>query len=540
MGNDVRFDCCDKRTRWRLNAVRHRNPSVRHGRVTLSFGFGQNGEMSEAGGCELKTARPQWTSLAIQVLPVVAGVLAIVTRRLIMTGGDSWGAFFTLFGFQLGVALPLLAAHLAAYRLRAAIAGLLWLLAFGLYPLLLPLPGVSEGYFVAGDWVMMAIFSACGLLLRQRKDGRFIDVLQRLPLTLDTAVTAVLGLWVLAATSLFISTPDPVNNQPLDIWFDGARIAENPVLFLSYLLQFSFVAFLLFAYYWLCRHLLVHHLLRENGWIAFLSASIAFLAVAPPLMGSLVIALPLNEPHWTILPSETANAFAFTNYAFAFAMWVIICPIVMVSERLLQERSEAMNRHEQVRAELLHLQHQINPHFLFNTLNTLYALCLRDRVASAQAVVKLSDLLRYSVYEGQEDWVPLDAEITHLDNYLDLQNLRFGQRCEILAHWPRDADQYHIPPQMLLILVENAFKHGIELSDRPSRIIIQLVIADRRICFTCVNSPVSDRSDGQSAGVGLTNLRRRLELLCGEDFVLKSERQGDSWHAELELEPRLC
>lgn len=480
----------------------------------------------------------RWRALAFQALPILAGVMIIPIRRQHMIGTENWSDFLTVLGIEAVAALPLLAAHLAAYRVPAGTALFLWISAFGLYPFYAPVIGFEKNYLPVGDWLIFMLLSAVGLLSGRRERGGLVDTLQRLPISLDGAIALLLGLWALAATFLFISTPDPVNNQPLYVWFNGPRIAEHPGLFLGYLLQFAFVASLLFAFYWACRYWLVRRLLLEHGWVIFLSASIVFWAMATPLIGSLIVLIPLNEPHWTILPSETPNPFAPINFAFSFVLWAIICPIVLVSERLLQEKSEAMSRHEAVRAELTHLQQQINPHFLFNTLNTLYALCLRDNQASAQAVVKLSDLLRYSVYEGQEEWVSLEGEITHLDNYLDLQRLRFGKRCSIETRWLDDAGQYRIPPQMLIMLVENAFKHGIEKSDQPGRLAIDLTVEADRMRFTCVNSPVAIADS--ATGLGLANLKRRLELLYGDDFVLTSDRQGDTWHAALQMGLKPC
>ena len=488
----------------------------------------------------LETTPVRWKALAMQALPIVAGVLLITMRQVQRAGADDWGTFAMTFVMEMATALPLLLAHLAATRLPRGIAAILWVAVFALAPFILPLLLPAKDGIFFTHWVLLGVLSAVSLLFGRREDGGFLDILQRLPITLDGTIAALLGAWVLAVSLLFISTPDPVNNQPLSVWFDGARIVGNPGLFLGYLLQFGFVASLLFFYYWVCRHWLVRRVLRKRGWIMFGLASLVFWVLATPILASLVIPIPLNEPHWTILPSETPNPFAPTNYGFSFVLWAIACPIVLASERLLQERGEAMSRHERVRAELTQLQQQINPHFLFNTLNTLYALCLRDNRASAEAVVKLSDLLRYSVYEGQEEWIGLDREIEQLKNYLALQELRFGKRCTVTTDWPQDAAAYCIPPQMLIMLVENAFKHGVEPSDQPSKLDIALVIDGQRMRFTCANQPIAVAKDGKNDGVGLANLRRRLELMFGDDFTLESGRQGDAWHAELQLELRPC
>jgi hypothetical protein len=216
--------------------------------------------------------------------------------------------------------------------------------------------------------------------------GRILSIVRRSPITLDNAVFAVIALWTLAATSLFASTPDAVNNQPLRIWVDADRFVSNPLEVVSYLLQFTIVAGLLWGFYWINRYVLIRRVLHKEGWIALAFASLATWIVYTPLAGQLILFLPLNPPHWSLLPSENHNPFDTANYGFTFILWATITPVILASERLLAERSEAMGRHAQVRAELQVLQQQINPHFLFNSLNTVYVLCLKNSAASAEAL----------------------------------------------------------------------------------------------------------------------------------------------------------
>lgn len=185
------------------------------------------------------------------------------------------------------------------------------------------------------------------------------------------------------------------------------------------------------------------------------------------------------------------------------------------------------------------MQQQINPHFLFNTLNTLYALCLKDRGESAAAVVKLSDLLRYVVYRGQNERVGLDEEISYLSNYLNLQQLRFGHRCTVQTVWPQPPDGLGLPPLLLIMLVENAFKHGVEPTDGPCTVHISAKVAGRRLQFECSNSVV-DEAQARAPGVGLANLRRRLELLYGQGYTLSVGPAQGQWCAKLELELEPC
>jgi len=479
----------------------------------------------------------EWGAAALPMLAVA--LLGALSRQQAMGDAD-WPSFLTQFAILLAGCLPLVAAHLAASRLADARGLAAWLAGFVLLPLLLAWAGADAYPLETRHWIMAAGFSLISLLAGSARSGKVLLALSRLPVTLDGAITAFVAIFVLMAASMFASIPDPVNNQPFTVWFDPVHIATHPLASLGYLAQFGFVGGLILGFYWCCRQVLVRRVLRDYGWVTFLLASLVFWILYSPLAASLALLLPLNPAHWSLLPSENHNPFDPFNYTFSATGWAIFTPLILVSERLLGERSAAIRRHEQARAELHMLHQQINPHFLFNSLNTLYALCLNDRASSAEAVVKLSDLLRYVVYQGGREQVGLDEEIAYLCNYIDLQLLRFGQRCQVVCHWPADAYRFRIPPLLLIMLVENAFKHGVEPVEGLSTIDIALELDGARMHFTCHNQPLDRFAGSNGGGVGLANLRRRLEILFDEDFVLSSAPDGHGWNAALSLDLRPC
>jgi LytS/YehU family sensor histidine kinase len=289
----------------------------------------------------------------------------------------------------------------------------------------------------------------------------------------------------------------------------------------------------------MCRYGLVRRILQQQGIVPFAFATMILLAIGAPLTGSAVLLLPINNPEWTLLPSENHNPFDPINYRFMVGFTAVLVPLILVIERLLSEQADAGKRHEHVRAELHQLQQQINPHFLFNTLNTLYSLCLRDRTESAEAVIKLSDLLRYVVYHGQAQRTSLVDEIAYLRNYLDLQMLRYGHRCQLDCVWPDDPVDVALPPLLLIMLVENAFKHGVEPVDRPCHIHIDMTVEGQRLHFECVNALPATPVSGP-AGLGLANLRRRLALIYGTNFQLDTGPTADGWRSRLALDLEPC
>lgn len=479
------------------------------------------------------------------LMPVLAALLWAALDRQQAEGAAGWHSFLVHLAQLAAIGLPLATTHLFALKSPGWRSAMGWLLGFVAYPA--AAIAIWGGAFPlhARDAMLAAAFSLISIVAGNGR-GAIISILNRLPVTIDGVVIALLVLWTLALTSLFGSTPDAVNNQPLHIWFDGQRLITHPLEFGGYLLQFGIVAALAFGYYWVCRQLLIRRILPDHGWVALALTSLVVWMVYTPLAGSIILALPINQPDWSLLPSENHNVFDPQNYGFSAIAWIAIVPILLAAERLVAERQQAEGSHERVRAELHMLQQQINPHFLFNALNTVYALSLNDRPACADAVVKLSDLLRYAVYRGQDEWVPLDEEIAYLQNYLDLQLLRLGARCTVACRWPDRPTRLAIPPMLLIMLVENAFKHGIEPLEGAGSVSIDLMLDGANMRFSCVNAPLAGGECGAqeqailATGLGLTNLRRRLELLFGERFSLVSAPDGDGWASTLACELRPC
>lgn len=179
--------------------------------------------------------------------------------------------------------------------------------------------------------------------------------------------------------------------------------------------------------------------------------------------------------------------------------------------RYMMRQSE--KKQKEVEAELAWLKNQINPHFLFNTLNNISSLAQIDGDETQEAIMQLSDLLRYAMYETNKPEVPLEGEVEFMRNYIDLMKLRCNEMTKVSETFRVDNDKTVIAPLLFISLVENAFKHGMD-SNAPATIDISLTQKDSTIVFTCDNTnnpkPSKDRS---GSGIGLENTRRRLNLL---------------------------
>lgn len=165
---------------------------------------------------------------------------------------------------------------------------------------------------------------------------------------------------------------------------------------------------------------------------------------------------------------------------------------------------------EKLNAELAFLRSQINPHFLFNSLNNIYSLAYQKSDKTPEAILKLSEIMRYMLYESNEEWVMLEEEINYLENYIELQKLRFKEQIYVDLHENIEEKEHRIMPLLLISFLENAFKHGVSTdAEQPIRIAIN--VENGRLHFKAENAKNQVNKD-QTRGVGLVNLKRRLEL----------------------------
>ena len=184
---------------------------------------------------------------------------------------------------------------------------------------------------------------------------------------------------------------------------------------------------------------------------------------------------------------------------------------IALSIRYVMRQSE--KKQKKVEAELAWLKNQINPHFLFNTLNNISSLAQIDGDETQEAIMQLSDLLRYAMYETNKPKVPLEGEVEFMRNYIELMKLRCNEMTEIRSEFIVYNSKIEIAPLLFISLIENAFKHGMN-SNAPATIDISMVQTGSTLVFTCDNTnnpkPSKDRS---GSGIGLENTRRRLNLI---------------------------
>jgi sensor histidine kinase YesM len=191
-------------------------------------------------------------------------------------------------------------------------------------------------------------------------------------------------------------------------------------------------------------------------------------------------------------------------------------------------------------SELHLLQSQLSPHFLFNTLNNLYGLSLTQHEKIPTLLLKLSDLLRYSVYDAKELFVPLKEEVAYINNYIDFEKIRIGDRLTLTTSIETiTGNQIKIAPMLLIVFIENAFKHSKNTIEKEVVIDISLKIWGDSILFSVKNS-YSDGNDKNGilkngSGLGLTNVTKRLQLLYHNQYHLQVENKDGSYNVMLQL-----
>ncbi|OSY89289.1 histidine kinase [Tenacibaculum holothuriorum] len=190
-------------------------------------------------------------------------------------------------------------------------------------------------------------------------------------------------------------------------------------------------------------------------------------------------------------------------------------------------------KNEKAKTELMHLQSQVNPHFFFNMLNNLYGLVDKDSEKAKKLILKLSDMMRYSIYEGQNEYVTLQQEIDFINNYIELHKMRYHKNIVVNFEVDVEDENLKVMPLLFIILVENAFKHGVEVLRNNAFVHISIASKRRKIILKIENN--FDQEEKSEKGIGLENLKRRLELAYPKKHKLISLINNNVYTAKLTI-----
>ncbi|WP_394971921.1 sensor histidine kinase [uncultured Croceitalea sp.] len=188
---------------------------------------------------------------------------------------------------------------------------------------------------------------------------------------------------------------------------------------------------------------------------------------------------------------------------------------------------------EKSKTELSLLRTQISPHFFFNTLNNLYALTIKNSTQAPEVVLKLSDMMRYTIYEGEKETVKLSDEIDYLNNYIELHKIRYKKTVEITFKHELDIG-LTIAPLLYIILLENAFKHGVETLTENAFIHMNLY-EDKNFIYFKIENNFDPKEINEIEGIGLTNLKRRLALIYPKKHDFTVAKTSDTYSVILKI-----
>ena len=274
------------------------------------------------------------------------------------------------------------------------------------------------------------------------------------------------------------------------------------------------------AYYTI--YVLLPKYVLKGKWVSF-----SFLLVASALTGGTLYRLitfyveyPLYYPQYLDEPVLLIFKI-FKGIIQIYPVVLLATTIKILKHWYVNQQDKQILAHEKLEAELKFLKTQIHPHFLFNTLNNLYALTLKKSDQAPEMVLKLSELINYMLYECNAPKVPLDNELNFIKNYIEIERMRHGDNLDIKAMITGETAGVYVAPMIILPFLENSFKHGVNEELEKSWVYLDLSIHENVFKMSVENSKSeTQRLDDHEHGIGLKNVKRRLDLLYRDDYRL--------------------
>lgn len=292
------------------------------------------------------------------------------------------------------------------------------------------------------------------------------------------------------------------------------------------MLFFAIIALLLYVN----LRLLIPRLLEKQRIIAYTVGAVVVVLLYTLLRS-------LHQQYWDgqVWPDETMKLEGYLHWNLLNALWfLVMSTLLFYAQKWSEQRQQVKNiQIAQLETELKYLRAQVNPHFLFNGLNTVYGSIDRTNQEARNILLQFADLLRYNLYEADVDWVELEKEAQYLRNYVALQKARSDSHLHIDLEITMQDGGVKIAPLLFLTFVENAFKYSSRDDNRDNRIGIILQQIPGRILFSCSNT--FDEQSQREGGIGLNNVKRRLELLYKDRYELTIRTAPPEYIVQLTL-----
>ena len=276
-------------------------------------------------------------------------------------------------------------------------------------------------------------------------------------------------------------------------------------------------------------YLIPRLLLARNYLLYILSLGLAIVSVCFPL--SIVVHIVVeNEELQTLIWSDSFFLFLVINVIFTVITTMVL---KLVKQWYSDQKTTKELQQEQLQTELKFLKSQINPHFLFNSLNNLYALTLSKSDSAPEVVLRLSNILRYILYESNEGYVSVRKEMEHVKDYVAVEKLRLGEGVTIDIDIDDTIQDDPVEPMLFLTLVENAFKHSEDILPEKRFIRIHAKSLDTGFRFLIENSFSPSKRDSETGGIGLVNIQKRLNLIYPNQHDIKSSTADGVYRVDL-------
>ena len=283
---------------------------------------------------------------------------------------------------------------------------------------------------------------------------------------------------------------------------------------------------------------LVSWLLRKKKYVAFILLLIALTG----LTAALNILLFDKIVDYLLPGYFFISYYGFPELLRFSFIYIALTTLIKLSRgwfKLLESENRLIRlQNEKTDTELLFLKTQINPHFLFNSLNSIYSLSLKKDEKVPATLLKLAEVMRYMIYDSDANVVPLENEINYLRNYIALQQLRNSGKAAVTLEVKGHPDKLRVAPFMFIVFVENGFKHGVEAGIQAAFIHVEMNIQDEKLQFTVKNNKgiVDETENGAFRGLGLDNVKRRLALLYPGRHRLMIKDEATLYTVELQLD----
>lgn len=247
----------------------------------------------------------------------------------------------------------------------------------------------------------------------------------------------------------------------------------------------------------------------------------------------------INENVWP--ESQTPQrAYAFNHILVVFLIGIydvgLATTIKLTTDWIINRKRIETLQETQLKTELQFLKAQIQPHFFFNTLNNLYALTLEKSKQAPEVVLKLSEIMEYILYDAKEPRIRLLNEINYIQNYIDLEKLRYGDKVEVQINMQGELEMLSVPPLLFLPFIENCFKHG-TVENNKLNVVIDFEVTNKNILnFRVVNNYNLFTQVKKNHGIGNKNVLRRLELLYKDNFTLNIKTEKQNYIVDLRIQ----